>query len=280
MRQRLIFALRVALAVLIVFIIVLVLAYPAELAGAVKAATGGHTLQKEYDWYILPQPDGKPPLPNDQTGFIGNYGAYYIGDTKENTIFLTFDAGYENGYTEHILDILKKHQIPAAFFLVGHYIKMNPDLVKRMTDEGHLVCNHSMHHKDMAAIQDYNAFSAEMTALEDLYKDTTGKELSKFYRPPEGRFSELSLRYAKQLGYTTVFWSFAYVDWYNDKQPSRDQAIAKIMGRTHPGAVVLLHATSRTNADVLDEVLTKWKAMGYTFKSLNELKTVNGGDAS
>jgi peptidoglycan-N-acetylmuramic acid deacetylase len=168
--------------------------------------------------------------------------------------------------------VLKKHNVPAAFFLVGHYMKTAPELVQRMVSEGHLVCSHSMNHKDMAAISDFSAFKAELEELESTYTELTGKQMPKYFRPPEGRFCERSLKFTEELGYKTIFWSFAYKDWYVDAQPSEEEAIKTITTRIHPGAIVLLHATSKTNADVLDEVLTKWKAMGYIFKSLDSLK--------
>jgi peptidoglycan-N-acetylmuramic acid deacetylase len=170
-----------------------------------------------------------------------------------------------------ILDTLKAHGVPAAFFLVEHYIKTNPELVNRMVTEGHLVCNHSANHKDMASMADMEAFKKELTDIENTFYETTGKVMPKYFRPPEGKFSERSLKYAQQLGYTTVFWSFAYKDWYVNDQPGTEEAFKTIISRTHPGEIALLHATSKTNAEVLDRVLTEWENMGYTFKSLNYL---------
>jgi peptidoglycan-N-acetylmuramic acid deacetylase len=229
-----------------------------------------HNEATPYSWYFMPRSDGLQPRDLPEFSFIKGYDAFWVGDSEEKVIYLTFDAGYENGFTAQILDVLKKHEAPAAFFLVGHYMKSSPELVTRMVSEGHLVCSHSMNHKDMAAMSDINAFTAEMQDLEKTYTELTGKQLPKYFRPPEGRFSERSLKYAEQLGYKTIFWSFAYVDWYVDDQPSEEEAI-KIMGaRIHPGAIVLLHATSQTNAKVLDRAITQWKTMGYTLKSLDE----------
>ena len=186
-------------------------------------------------------------------------------------IYLTFDAGYENGNTEPILDALKKHQAPAAFFLVGNYLETSPDLVKRMINEGHIVGNHTYHHPDMSKISTSQAFQKELTDLEALFQQITGQPMSKFYRPPQGKYSESNLQMAKDLGYTTFFWSLAYVDWYQDKQPSKEEAFDKLLSRIHPGAVVLLHSTSSTNAAILDELLTKWEQMGYRFESIDKL---------
>ena len=186
-------------------------------------------------------------------------------------IYLTFDAGYENGCTEKILDVLKKHEVKAAFFLVGNYIEKNADLVRRMVAEGHIVGNHTMHHPDMSKLEAKEDFAKELTDLEALYRSITGQEMPKYYRPPQGIYSKDNLRYAKELGYKTVFWSLAYVDWNNDKQPSADTAFSKLIPRIHDGAVVLLHSTSQTNAEIMDELLTRWKEMGYRFESIDKL---------
>ena len=185
--------------------------------------------------------------------------------------YLTFDAGYENGCTAKILDTLKAHQVPAAFFLVGNYIEKNADLVRRMVEEGHIVGNHTLHHPDMSKLTDQTQFSAELTGLEELFRETTGKDLPKYYRPPQGIYSEENLKMAQQLGYRTVFWSLAYADWNNDAQPTKEQAFSKLLPRIHNGAVVLLHSTSKTNAEILDDLLTEWEAMGYTFGTLEDL---------
>ena len=176
-----------------------------------------------------------------------------------------------NGYTEPILDALKKHNAPAAFFVVGNMIETAPDIIRRMAAEGHIVGNHTYHHPDMSRIADQEAFRKELENLADLYRETTGQELPRYYRPPRGKYSEENLKQAQALGYKTVFWSLAYVDWYTDNQPTADQAYAKLLPRIHDGAVVLLHSTSRTNAEILDDLLTKWEDMGYTFASLEEL---------
>ena len=232
--------------------------------------TTAHSENSEYSWYFVPRSDGLQPRDLPEFSFIKGYDAFWVGDAEEKTIYLTFDAGYENGYTSKILDVLKEHKVPAAFFVVGHYIKTAPELVQRMVSEGHLVCSHSMNHKDMAAISDLNAFKADLEELESTYTELTGKQMPKYFRPPEGRFCERSLKFAGELGYKTIFWSFAYKDWYVNDQPSEEEAIRIITTRIHPGAIVLLHATSKTNADVLDRVITQWEDMGYTLKSLDD----------
>lgn len=229
------------------------------------------TAAANTNWGLSFREKGTTPAGNASAEFLKQYNAYYVGSSQSKVIYLTFDAGYENGYTPKILDTLKKHNVKAAFFLVGNYLTTSPDLVKRMCAEGHIVANHTYHHPDMSKISDKAAFLDELTTLETQYKQITGQTMSKFYRPPQGKYSEMNLRQAKELGYTTVFWSLAYVDWYTDKQPTREQAFDKLLPRIHPGAVVLLHSTSKTNAEILDELLTKWKAEGYTFGTLNDL---------
>ena len=199
------------------------------------------------------------------------YDAAYVGDTSQKVLYLTFDAGYENGQTEKILDTLKKHHVPAAFFLVGNYIERNPELVRRMVAEGHIVGNHTMHHPDMGKISQKAAFSKELADLEKLYKETVGSDMPKYYRPPQGIYSEENLKMARELGYKTLFWSLAYADWDNNNQPTHEQALDKLIPRTHNGAVILLHSTSKTNGEILDELLTKWEEMGYEFRSIDEI---------
>ncbi len=223
------------------------------------------------NWGLSFPNEGQSPVGNASVEDLAQYDAWFLGDTSQKVIYLTFDCGYENGYTEKILDALKKHNAPAAFFVVGNMIETAPDIIRRMAEEGHIVGNHTCHHPDMSAISDQAAFQKELDTLADLYKETTGQELPRFYRPPQGKYSAENLRQAQALGYKTVFWSLAYVDWYTDNQPTAEQAYAKLLPRIHDGAIVLLHSTSKTNADILDELLTKWEDMGYHFASLEEL---------
>ena len=237
----------------------------------------GHLLVKNItavmagSWGLSFRQEGYAPVAPASQRELSRVDAAYLGDTNQKVIYLTFDAGYENGCTAKILDILQKHNVPAAFFLVGNYMQTHPDLVKRMADEGHIVGNHTMHHPDMSKIADEAAFRKELEGVEALYREITGKEMSKFYRPPQGVYSQKNLEMAKKLGYKTVFWSLAYVDWNNDAQPTAEYAFSKLLPRIHNGAVVLLHSTSQTNAQILDELLTKWKAMGYSFASIEDL---------
>ncbi len=229
--------------------------------------------QETASWGLSFRAEGQSPVGNADQAELAKYDAAFLGNTGEKVLYLTFDAGYENGCTAKILDILQEKNVPAAFFLVGNYLEKNPDLVNRMVRQGHTVGNHTMHHPDLESITDRAAFQKELTDLEALYRQVTGQELEKFYRPPRGIYSKENLQAAKDLGYKTVLWSLAYVDWYNDRQPTREQAFEKLLPRTHPGAVVLLHSTSQTNAQILGELIDRWRDMGYRFERVDALFT-------
>lgn len=235
-----------------------------------KVPTAGLVSQVQ-NWGLGFGESGTQPTGNVSADKLAEYDAYYVGDAEDKVIYLTFDAGFENGNTEPILDALKKHNAKGTFFVVGHYLESAPDLVKRMVEEGHTVGNHTYNHPDMSAISDKEAFMKELQDVETLYKEITGEEMVKYYRPPQGKFSVENLQMAKELGYKTFFWSLAYVDWYQNDQPTHQQAFDKLMPRIHPGAIVLLHNTSQTNGEIIDELLTKWEEMGYRFGTLEEL---------
>lgn len=243
-----------------------------------KPKTSGYTdpladvsAEAAYNWYCRHQKNGEiPPCPPEMN-FISECGGVYIGDTSDKVIYLTFDAGYENGNIAKILDTMKEKEVTGAFFVLENIAKQNSDLLRRMADEGHLICNHTAKHKDMTTVTDENAFKAELDALNTVCRDAAGVECAPFYRPPEGRFSRSNLETAKKLGYTTVFWSFAYADWDNNSQPSPDSAKRKILEGTHNGMVLLLHPTSATNAAILGDLIDTWKNEGYRFGTLDEL---------
>ncbi len=227
-----------------------------------------------YNWYCKNNNTHTTPILDSDQKWITDYDAYYVNDSLkkgDKVIYLTFDAGYENGNVEKILDALKKHNAPGAFFILDNLIQRNGDLVKRMEAEGHLVCNHTKRHPDMTKICDRKTFAEQLTTLADHYKELTGKEMPKIYRPPEGRYSKQNLEYAKSMGYKTVFWSFAYADWDNNRQMNPDAAMKKILDHIHNGEIMLLHPTSATNAAIMDCLLTKLKKDGYRFGSLTEL---------
>ena len=234
-------------------------------------ASSASLAAQSENWGLGFQEEGTRPSGNASIEELKQYNAWYAQDTDEKIIYLTFDAGYENGYMPAILDALHKHQVHATFFVVGTLIKEKPEMIREIADAGHTVGNHTMTHPDMSGISTKEAFQKQLEDVEALYKEATGSEMTKFYRPPQGIYSTENLKMAKDLGYHTFFWSLAYVDWYKDNQPTKEEAFQKLLGRIHPGAIVLLHSTSSTNAEILDELLTKWEEMGYTFGTLEEL---------
>jgi peptidoglycan-N-acetylmuramic acid deacetylase len=208
--------------------------------------------------------------------FIEDYGGYYVDkkhgdDCEEKVMYLTFDAGYENGNVERILNVLKEENVKAAFFVLENLILKNGDLIKRMVNDGHLVCNHTSKHLDVTKCKTVNEFRVELEKLEKDFKECTGLDMPKYFRPPEGKFSENSMKFASQLGYKTIFWSFAYADWDNASQMSITKAKEKIMSNIHNGEIMLLHPTSKTNADILGDVIREIKSQGYRFGTLDEL---------
>lgn len=225
-------------------------------------------LEGTENWGLGFGKSGEKPTGNATVDEMKKYNAYYMADGDEKVLYLTFDCGYENGNTEAILDALKAHNAPATFFVVGHFLESAPELVKRMVADGHTVGNHTYHHPDMSKISDTDSFAQEINDAAALFKEVTGTDMAMYYRPPQGKYSTVNLQMAKDMGYSTFFWSLAYVDWNTDAQPTHEEALEKLMGRVHPGAIVLLHNTSKTNGEILDEVLTKWEEMGYTFRPL------------
>ena len=238
----------------------------------VKERPQGWTLKlASEDWGLSFGEPHSQPRGNATAQDLAWYDAYYVGDADEKVIYLTFDCGYENGNTEPILAALKKHNVKATFFVTGAFLESAPDMAKKIAEEGHTVGNHTYNHPDMAAIADLESFKKELDDVSDLFYEITGTELSPYYRPPQGKCNVDNLKMAQELGYATVFWSLAHVDWDQENQPSHEEAFEVITQRTHPGAVVLLHAISQTNGEILDEMLTKWEDMGYTFGTLKDL---------
>ena len=226
-------------------------------------------------WYCKRQKNHlRPPL-DPQMSYIKDIGGYYLDekvtdDSQDKVVYLTFDAGYENGNVSRILDTLKEQEVPGAFFVLGNLIENNGDLIQRIVEEGHLVCNHTFYHKDITKLSE-SEIKNEINSLSEAYSKLTGAEMPKYFRPPEGKFDRNSLEVVNGMGYKTIFWSFAYADWDNDKQPSYEYAKKKIIDNVHNGAVILLHPTSETNASVLDSVISELREMGYRFGTLDEL---------
>lgn len=256
-----------------VFTLLLAFAVAIGCYGKIHASA---TTANELHWYCKRNNEHKQPITDDALRMIERYDGYYVdhrhGDhDKDKVVYLTFDAGYENGNVEKILDVLKEESVPAAFFILGNLILRNKSLVERMQEEGHLVCNHTMHHHNMTKVSSEREFEKELESLNKLYRDTFGKEMARYYRPPEGTFNEETMKYAKKLGYKTIFWSIAYADWDNDRQPSPEYAKEKVLSNLHNGAVILLHPTSSTNAAIMKNLITEIRAEGYRFGDLHEL---------
>jgi peptidoglycan-N-acetylmuramic acid deacetylase len=201
---------------------------------------------------------------------LAKYNSFYIGDPTKKEIYLTFDNGYENGYTAPVLDVLKKKKVPATFFVTGYYLKDQPDLVKRMVTEGHIIGNHSWHHPDLTEVSDVR-LKKELELVREEYEELTGKKGMNYLRAPRGIFSERTLAISEQLGYTNVFWSLAFVDWYTDKQQGWKYSYDQVMKQIHPGSILLLHTVSKDNAEALEKIITDLQAQGYEFKSLDDL---------
>ncbi|MDQ0200627.1 delta-lactam-biosynthetic de-N-acetylase [Neobacillus ginsengisoli] len=232
--------------------------------------TYGAVSNQPFHWGIKRASNEQPAEAGAQLDqLIAKYGAFYKSDTKAKTLYLTFDNGYENGYTSKILDVLKKEKVPATFFVTGHYLLSAPELAKRMVEEGHIIGNHSWHHPDMTAISDAR-IQEELEKVRVKTKELTGQKEMKYLRPPRGVFSERTLKIAKEAGYTHVFWSLAFVDWKVNQQRGAQFAYESIMKQIHPGAVMLLHTISKDNADALDKVIRDLKKKGYNFKSLDD----------
>lgn len=218
----------------------------------------------------------QPPNGEDTVQNLAQYNTYFMGDTSKKTIYLTFDAGYENGYTATILDVLKKQNVPVAFFLLEHYIDENPELVKRMANEGHIVGNHTSSHPNITKISNTKLIN-EVNNLSVKFNNLTGRPLDPYFRPPEGSYAYDKLQTLQSLGYNTILWSVAYPDWDTNNQPSYESALNILNKRMHNGAIILLHSTSSTNAGILDTFITNLKNQGYEFAYLSSLPQLNTG---
>ena len=231
-------------------------------------------------WYIKRNGNNQPRFDSNQT-WVSDYNAYYmdtgISDESEiKRIYLTFDLGYVNENVESIANTLRDEGVPAAFFVLDHPIIENGDLITKLVTDGHMICNHTKNHKDLSS-SSAEDIKKDLSDLEKIYEEITGLNLSKYFRFPEGKYSKSALKAVSDMGYKTVFWSFAYDDWDNSRQPNASHAINKILSNTHNGAVILLHPTSRVNAEILPTIIREWREMGYTFATLEDLaRSVDG----
>ena len=224
-----------------------------------------------YGWGFKKETGKKPDIPLETDEMLEKHDAFYIDKSGEKVMFLTFDEGYEAGYTAQILDTLKNSETPAAFFITGDYFDREQDLVRRMYEEGHIIGNHTEHHKNLHKLGDYKKMQEEFKSLDDKYYALFGEHM-RYMRPPEGEYSERVLAAAKDAGYKTVFWSFAYKDWLRDNVRGKEYAKESVIPYFHDGAVLLLHAVSKDNADALGDIISEAKKQGYTFKSLDSIK--------
>ncbi len=268
---------RLKISTLMIFFLcaAIVLALGSKNIFGAQPASGSSALSSSvYLWYYLPHDPNQPPEPIEKAKYLGNYDVLYIGPTDEKALYLTFDDCPNNDNISKILDTLKQHNAPAAFFMTEDFIRRCPEMIRRVVDEGSIVCNHTSSHASVTGMS-FDRFKTELTGVEDAYREVTGQELPKFFRPPQGRFSEVTLNYAEKLGYTTVFWSFRYEDWNNYHQPSMEQAFKTIISETHPGEILLLHSQSSANVKILDQLMDAWEEQGYIFKSLSDIRGCN-----
>jgi peptidoglycan-N-acetylmuramic acid deacetylase len=226
---------------------------------------------RTYGWGYKKGSNHEPPDVGKYKQILEKYGAYYIDDSGDKVIYLTFDNGYEEGHTSKILDVLKEKNVPATFFITGHYVKSQPDLLKRMVREGHIIGNHTFYHPEDLTALPKEKIKKELNDLEKAVADITKQDSMKFLRPPKGVFSERTLSVAKELGYIHMFWSLAFVDWNRHDERGWQQAYEQVIKQVHPGAVVLLHTVSKDNADALEHLIDELRKRGYTFKSLDHL---------
>lgn len=222
-------------------------------------------------WGLKKNKGAAPEVSPTAATLFPKYHAYYMDTSGEKKLYLTFDEGYENGYTGQILDTLQKTNVPAAFFITGPYLETEKPLVERMVNEGHIVGNHTVHHPNLPKLGDAKAMQAELTALADAFYAEFQTPMQ-YMRPPEGEFSERLLAAADSLGYKTIFWSFAYKDWDIHQQNGAAYAFGQVTPYLHDGAILLLHAVSKDNADALEDIIAYAQSQGYTFCSLDELR--------
>ncbi len=246
-------------------------ALPETIAAKAVSAQNGNQ-PSVYHFGFKKSVNGKLPS-IDEEGFkeiLNKHDSLFLGNTERKDLYLTFDNGYENGLTSAILDVLKAKQVPAAFFVTGHYVKEEPQLLKRMVDEGHIVGNHSWSHPDMSQLNE-TQIASELDRVDEQVQRITGQKKMQYLRPPRGIFNERVLAASRKLGYRSVFWSIAYKDWDVNAQRGAGYAFDQVMKQLHPGAILLLHSVSRDNAEALGSIIDKAREQGYTFRSLDEL---------
>jgi peptidoglycan-N-acetylmuramic acid deacetylase len=237
----------------------------------INIAEAKNLSNKTIHWGFTKSKNHSPPYAGKEyEDLLQQHDSFYIGNTNKKNVYLTFDNGYENGHTSSILDVLKEKEVPAAFFVTGHYLKDQPELVKRMVTEGHIVGNHSWHHPDLTKVSD-ERLEQELQKVKSEFTNITGVQEMRYLRAPRGIFSERTLSLSKELGYTNVFWSLAFIDWKLDNQKGWKYSYDNIMKQIHPGAIILLHSISKDNVEALPKVIDDLQKEGYQFKSMDEL---------
>lgn len=219
-------------------------------------------------WFTRNQQHQYPAINQEISALLAANNAFYLLPNNSKRIYLTFDCGYELGYTPKILDVLNRKQVKAAFFITGQFIQTQPELVKRMQASGHLVCNHTLNHPDLTTLPQ-EKFNQEIKSLEQKYSDLTGGQMARYLRPPMGNYSPITLKWTNELGYATVFWSMAFQDWDPNKQPGAAFSHKHVLDNIHPGAVILLHAVSQSNTEALEQIITDLQAQGYVFSTFS-----------
>ena len=257
--------------IIILIIVIILLSIFIEKENNVIETSSDIVSNKKIEWGVKRNKEhNQPDVGEDRRKLLEENNGICLGNKDEKTIYLTFDEGYEAGFTSRILEILKENEVKATFFITAHYLNTNEELVKQMIEEGHIVGNHTVNHKSMPSLTEEEIKSEVMDLHTAIYQKF-GYEM-KYIRPPKGEFSERSLKYTNNLGYKTVMWSFAYEDWDENNQPNEEKAKEKVLENLHNGEIMLLHGNSKTNTDILDEVIKKSKEMGYSFKSLDEFE--------
>lgn len=255
---------------LIVLILAVVMCGCAEKTKTVSGGGYYNIENKGIGWGFKKEEGKAPEIPVNIESMLKKHNAYYMGDSNEKKIYITFDEGYENGYTAPILDTLRDKGVKAAFFITGDYFNRSFDLVKRMVEEGHIVGNHAYYHHNLSKLSEPEKIVEELSLLDDKFNESFGFKM-KYMRPPEGEYSERVLAVASDMGYKTVFWSFAYKDWIANEQKGKDYALGKIMPFLHNGEIMLLHAVSKDNCEALPVVIDKAREMGFEFGCLDEI---------
>ena len=257
--------------IIVLIIIIIILSFFLKEKNETVETSSDVVSTKKIEWGIKRNDNHEQPdVGKENRKILEENNGICLGNKDKKVLYLTFDEGYEAGYTSKILEVLKENDVKAAFFITAHYLNTQEELVKQMIDEGHIVGNHTVNHKSMPELSEEEIKKEVMDLHTSIY-EKFGYEM-RYIRPPKGEFSEKSIKYTNTLGYKTVMWSFAYEDWNENKQPNEEKAKEKIINNFHNGEIILLHGNSKTNTNILDSIIKEAKGMGYEFKSLDEFE--------